>query len=146
MNRALRMDANRRSGLERTAAAPAGRGGAAMPRAASACRAGQGQKHHNIGLTPFVIERIVAAVTAHKPVRRIWLYGSRAAGAARPTSDIDLAIEADNWLDTDTNLAHDRLESEVPTVLKFDLVDMNAVAKPRFREAIQRHGQLIYEA
>ncbi|NCD23231.1 MAG: nucleotidyltransferase domain-containing protein [Spartobacteria bacterium] len=102
------------------------------------------------GLTPFqldnrLIEPIVAAVTAGKPVRRIWLFGSRAAGAARPASDVDLAVEADNWSDLDTNLAHDRLEAEVPTVLKFDLVDLNAVAKPRFREAIQRQGRLIYE-
>ena len=52
--RALRMDANRRSGLDRTVAAPAGRGGVAMPRAASVHSAGQGQKHHNIGLTPYV--------------------------------------------------------------------------------------------
>ena len=89
---------------------------------------------------------IVAAITAHKRVRRIWLYGSRAAGVARAASDVDLAIEADNWSDSDTNLAHDRLESEVPTALKFDLVNVNAVTKPRFRESIQRHGKVIYEA
>ena len=103
------------------------------------------------GLTPFqldnrLIEPIVAAVTAGKPVRRIWLFGSRAAGAARPASDVDLAVEADNWSDLDTNLAHDRLEAEVPTALKFDLVNVNAVTKPRFRESIQRHGKVIYEA
>lgn len=100
----------------------------------------------NLQLENRLIAPIVAAVTADKPVRRIWLYGSRAVGAARPTSDVDLAVEADNWSDVDTNLAHDRLEEDVPTVLKFDLVDLNAVAKPRFREAIQRNGHLIYEA
>ena len=93
-----------------------------------------------------LIEPIVAAITAHKPVRRIWLFGSRAAGVASAASDVDLAVEADNWSDTDTNLAHDRLESEIPTALKFDLVDVNAVAKPGFREAIQRNGKVIYEA
>lgn len=50
----LRLDANRRSGLDRTVGAPAGRGGSAMPRAASVHSAGQGPKHHHIGLTPFV--------------------------------------------------------------------------------------------
>lgn len=100
----------------------------------------------NLQLDNRLIDPIVAAVTAGKPVRRIWLFGSRAVGAARPTSDIDLAVEADNWSDTDTNLAHDRLEEDVPTVLKFDLVDVNAVAKPRFREAIRRRGRLLYEA
>lgn len=100
----------------------------------------------SIQLDSRLIGPIVAAITAQKPVRRIWLYGSRAAGAARPVSDVDLAIEADNWSDTDTNLAHDRLESEVPTALKFDLVNVNEVTKPRFRESIQRHGKVIYEA
>ncbi len=100
----------------------------------------------NLQMDNRLIDPIVTAVTADKPVRRIWLYGSRAGGTARPMSDIDLAVEADNWSDTDTNLAHNRLEEEVPTVLKFDLVDLNAVAKPHFREAIRRNGRLIYEA
>ncbi len=139
---------------------PVGRGGdpagfepfiRVHPRASVVGSAAAGTQNATFhGLTPFqldnrLIEPIVAAVTAGKPVRRIWLFGSRAAGAARPASDVDLAVEADNWSDVDTNLAHDRLEAEVPTVLKFDLVDLNAVAKPRFREAIQRQGRLIYE-
>lgn len=93
-----------------------------------------------------LIEPIIGAITAWKPVRRIWLFGSRAMGEAQATSDIDLAVEAENWSDTDTNLAHDRLEETVRTPLKFDLVDLNAVTKPRFREAIKKTGLLIYES
>jgi uncharacterized protein len=99
-----------------------------------------------IQLDARLIPPIVAAVTARKPVRRIWLYGSRATGTAQATSDVDLALEADEWSDADTNLAHDQLEEEVPTALKFDLVDLNALAKPALRENILRYGKVIYEA
>lgn len=93
-----------------------------------------------------LIDPIVQAVTAGKPVKRIWLFGSRATGHAGAASDIDLAVEAEQWTDTDVNLAHDRLEETVRTPLKFDLVDIKAVKKPALKRAILDLGRVIYES
>ena len=64
---------------------------------------------------------------------RVFLFGSRARGNARPNSDIDIAVLADAPLEADT-LARIREaleESSIPYVV--DVVDL-ATADPSFRE------------
>lgn len=74
-------------------------------------------------------------------LRRVWLFGSRARGDARPDSDIDLAFEhassAEAWAGF-VNAAHD----ETPVLLHLDLVDF-ATADPALRERILKEGTLL---
>lgn len=58
---------------------------------------------------------------------RVFLFGSRARGNARPTSDIDIALIADEPLAADTlaNIREALEESSIPYVV--DVVDLSTV-------------------
>ena len=76
-------------------------------------------------------------------VREVRLFGSRATGQARRTSDIDLAISApdataDQWLELT-----DALEA-APIVYEFDVVRTERAQNPRLMEKIAREGVFIY--
>jgi predicted nucleotidyltransferase len=74
-------------------------------------------------------------------LRRVWLFGSRARGDARPGSDLDLAFEHDSspaaWADF-VNLANET----APVLLDLDLVDV-AHAAPELRKRILAEGRLL---
>lgn len=97
------------------------------------------------GIKPVLRAQITEIICSQKPVKRIILFGSRARGKARRTSDIDLAVEGKGWTDRDINLAHNRLEEEVPTALKFDLVNVSGVTRPELKKEIFEKGKTIYE-
>jgi predicted nucleotidyltransferase len=66
---------------------------------------------------------------------RVFVFGSRAHGAARPYSDLDLALEWDRPLGLDLigQIAEALSESDLP--YKVDLVDL-ATVDPAFRTCI----------
>lgn len=73
---------------------------------------------------------------AHLPTgARVWVYGSRATGAARRYSDLDLAIDAGHRMTFDelSALAEAFSESDLPW--KVDVVDWRAIGDG-FRAAI----------
>ncbi|MFN2377546.1 MAG: nucleotidyltransferase family protein [Candidatus Binatia bacterium] len=74
-------------------------------------------------------------------LRRVYLFGSRARGDARPDSDLDLAFEHESspeaWAQF-VNAAQD----QAPILLDLDLVDM-ASAAPELRERILSEGRLL---
>ena len=75
-------------------------------------------------------------------VKKVILFGSRARGDNWERSDIDLAISGGDrvrfTLDVD--------ESEiVPTLLMFDVVDLDEPCNEELRESIKRDGVVLYE-
>lgn len=75
------------------------------------------------------------------PGVRVWLFGSRARGNAKPFSDIDIAVEHDGRLSR-TRFAELRAsldESLIPFFV--DVVDL-AEAEPRLVEAVREEGIL----
>jgi len=89
------------------------------------------------------IDRLVADLTRHPEVVRVWLFGSRARGDQRPRSDIDLAVEAPGasrraWLDLC------RLVEEADTLLRIDLVRIEE-APPALAQQIRREGRVLHE-
>lgn len=96
---------------------------------------------HNIGLSAGLVQQIIDAVLRHTKPRRIILYGSRARGDHRPTSDIDLAIDCGE----EVGMLRVVIDDEIRTLLKLELVDL-AEATPRLRKEIEREGITVYEA
>ena len=85
--------------------------------------------------------RLTLEILRGQPVR-VWLFGSRATGQARPFSDIDLALQADPGpMDRAllARLSEALEESCIP--FKVDIVNMNT-ADPAVRARIEREGQL----
>ena len=74
---------------------------------------------------------------------RVYLFGSRAAGTARPTSDFDVAVLADEDIGRELSRAREMLEeSNIP--FKVDVVDLRLTA-PTFRAETQSQGVLLWK-
>ncbi|WP_297964742.1 nucleotidyltransferase family protein [uncultured Anaerovibrio sp.] len=88
-----------------------------------------------------VIDKIIELARKYG-VKKVILFGSRARGDNWERSDIDLAISGGDrvrfTLDVD--------ESEiVPTLLMFDVVDLDEPCNEELRESINRDGVVLYE-
>lgn len=69
---------------------------------------------------------------------RAWVFGSRATATARPSSDLDLALEWDRPLGLDRlgQVAEVLSESDLPC--KVDVLDLHSI-DPAFRSMIEAH-------
>ncbi len=73
-------------------------------------------------------------------IERIILFGSRARGDFKPRSDIDLAVEGGSA----ARFALD-VDDDAPTLLKFDVVNLNGPVQAELLEAINTEGVVLYE-
>jgi len=96
-------------------------------------------------LTDPVVDSILSIIRFRRPAAKVLLYGSRARGDASPVSDIDLAVVDPSWTQEDIDLVHNRMEEEVPTALKIDLVALHLVRNEDLAARIHREGIRIDE-
>ena len=90
------------------------------------------------GIRPQVIEEI-QKIARDNGVKNVVLFGSRARGDYKRTSDIDLAV-----FGGDT--ARFALDIEdTSTLLEYDIVDMGREPQEELQESIRREGMVIYE-
>lgn len=91
------------------------------------------------GIKPLVIQEICELARKYD-INKVILFGSRARGDYKKTSDIDLAVCGGKFsafsLDTD---------EETSTLLKFDFVNLDGQVQSELREAIEREGRVLYE-
>ena len=90
------------------------------------------------GLRDDVLEGICELARRHG-LERVVLFGSRARGDHRSRSDIDLACSGGDF----TSFSLD-VDEDVPTLLKFDFVDLDGPVQASLAEAIEREGVTIY--
>lgn len=83
------------------------------------------------------IRSFAAAAGASKVI----LFGSRAKGTNRPKSDIDLAVAGC----PDFDALKARLQDDLWSLLKLDVIDLDADIDPGFRDEIARTGKVLYE-
>lgn len=93
----------------------------------------------NTGIKPQVINEIQKLAKIHN-MNKVILFGSRARGDFKRTSDIDLAAEGENF----DRFALD-IEEETSTLLQYDIVNLGRDMQEELREAIAREGIMIYE-
>lgn len=94
----------------------------------------------NLGLRGELLRQIVDVIVRHSNPKKIIIYGSRASGDYKPTSDIDIAVECDDGKDLIRNV----IDDEIRTLLKLDIVDIGGVNE-EFRREIEEEGMVIYE-
>ena len=89
-----------------------------------------------IALTPRDWEIVRNILARHVPQYEVWAFGSRARRAAKPYSDLDLAIISDHpmSLSLSAAIADDFAESDLP--IKVDVVDW-ATTGEAFRRIIE---------
>ncbi|OUP82118.1 nucleotidyltransferase [Lachnoclostridium sp. An169] len=73
-------------------------------------------------------------------IGKVILFGSRARGDFKRTSDIDLAVSGGNI--SAFALA---VDEETYTLLKYDVVNLDGSVQEELRESIAREGKLLYE-
>lgn len=91
------------------------------------------------GIREQVIQEICALARKYD-VDQVILFGSRARGDFRRTSDIDLAVEGGDFV----RFALD-VDEETSTLLKFDIVDLGRNIQEELLESIRREGRILYE-
>jgi len=88
--------------------------------------------------------RILYPVFARFPeISEVMIFGSRAKGAARRTSDIDLAVKAPRMSDSDWADLREAME-EAPIAFKMDIVRLDKLTDARLKAKIELEGQSIY--
>ncbi|WP_026759742.1 nucleotidyltransferase family protein [Selenomonas ruminantium] len=93
-------------------------------------------------LPKHVHEGIIELAKKYK-VKKVILFGSRARGDNWEWSDIDLAISGGNR--TMFSLDVDEIVI-VPTLLMYDVVDLDSACNEDLRAEIERDGVVLYEA
>ena len=96
------------------------------------------------GLPPETIARITRVLAAHPGVERAILYGSRAKGTQRDSSDIDLCLVGESLTLTEQM----KIESELDDLLlpyKIDLSRLHALDNPALIDHIRRIGVAFYD-
>ena len=91
------------------------------------------------GIRPSVIDEI-RAIAERLLVERVILFGSRARGDFKQTSDIDLAVFGGDA----ARFVLD-IEEETSTLLKYDVVDLSKDVQPELLEEIKQDGRILYE-
>lgn len=86
-----------------------------------------------------VLEQIIFIAQKFK-IEKLFLFGSRARGDFKRTSDIDLAVVGGDF--AEFLLA---VNEDVSTLLCFDVVNLSGVVQKQLLESINREGILIYE-
>lgn len=86
-----------------------------------------------------LVDEIVELAIANN-LAAVLLYGSRARGDYKRTSDIDLATRGGNA----SAFAAD-VEEATSTLLRFDCVNLDGPVDDQLRDAIDREGVLLYE-
>jgi predicted nucleotidyltransferase len=94
----------------------------------------------NVGLSKELLGQIVDAIVRHVNPTKIIIYGSRARGDYKPTSDIDIAVECDEG----KSLIRNVIDDEIRTLLKVDIVDIGGVSE-ELQSEIEEEGIVIYE-
>lgn len=100
---------------------------------------GTKQKLENTGINSKVILEIRDFAEKYH-VERVLLFGSRAWGDFKRTSDIDLAVRGGDF----NRFALD-VDEETSTLLEFDIVNLDAPMQDELRESIEKEGCVLYE-
>jgi len=96
---------------------------------------------HSTGLTEREWELIRSVLSGYPKLTQVKLFGSRAKGNAKPTSDIDLALFGE--VDALQAQAIQAELEELPLPYKFDVHPYESIRHAALREHIDRVGRCI---
>ncbi len=86
------------------------------------------------------VETEIVRCAIKNDIKKLIVFGSRARGDFRRTSDIDLAVSGGNI----SEFALD-IEEDVPTLLKFDVINLDGSVQKELIDSIRKEGIVVYE-
>ena len=97
------------------------------------------QLSEKTGIKQNVLQAIIK-LAKDNDVRKLILFGSRARGGYKERRDIDLAFYGGN-----SSRFILEVDEETPTLLQFDVLDLDKPIQAELLESIKREGMVIYE-
>ena len=96
-----------------------------------------------VGLDEKTLEAICDICAKYTNIEKVLLFGSRAIGHYKKSSDIDLAIvgelsQMDIWAISGL------LNDESPTPYSYDVVDFDSITDEVFKSAINENAKIVY--
>ena len=82
----------------------------------------------------------IIALAKQHGVKKVVLFGSRARGDNWERSDIDLAVHGGDIVRFTLDV-----DDCIPTLLMFDVVNLDGAVQPEWLEAIRQDGVVLYE-
>ena len=99
----------------------------------------------NTGLLDADVKIIIESARQIPEIEQLVLFGSRAKGAYKKGSDIDLAIKG-QLANYDTAITLSTILNEEKSLpYFFDVVNYNTIAEPKLLEHIDRVGVILFE-
>ncbi len=95
------------------------------------------------GLKESIIETIKKVLINYEEIEKAIVFGSRAQGDYKKTSDIDLAIFSSNISSTRLNMLRDDIDM-LDIIYKVDIVHFESLTKEGLIENIKNEGVVIY--
>lgn len=96
------------------------------------------------GITQRFLTELLMLCKKNESIESVLLFGSRARGDYRNTSDIDLALFTNNLSHSEQNLIEADLQN-LSTPLKMDVLFMNRLNKEELIINIRNEGVVLYE-
>jgi len=95
------------------------------------------------GLDERLYRDLVSVFARHPEIDQVLIFGSRAKGTAKPSSDIDLAVMAPGMSDQAFSRLWNELD-DLPLIFKMDVLHLDRLKQERLRASILADGQLFY--
>ena len=86
------------------------------------------------------VENAIINLAKEHSIEKVILFGSRARGTNHDRSDIDLAVSGGNVCDFRLDV-----DEKTPTLLMFDVVDLDRRINAALKKEIDRDGVILYE-
>ncbi|MEI8323805.1 MAG: DEAD/DEAH box helicase family protein [Betaproteobacteria bacterium] len=96
------------------------------------------------GIAPAIAARLREIFEHTSGVERVWIYGSRARGDQRESSDIDLIIDAPGFAQSDFSSLWVRIQDE-GLIYRVDVAHWQTVGGAEFRGHVERDRQVFWE-
>jgi type III restriction enzyme len=95
------------------------------------------------GISPGHLSALTRFFERWPGIEAVWIYGSRARGDFRPTSDIDLAVDAPD-MSSDDYASLARAVADLATVYKVDLIHCQGPLDEAFRARVERDRKIFW--
>ncbi|MBI4937549.1 MAG: nucleotidyltransferase domain-containing protein [Nitrosomonadales bacterium] len=95
------------------------------------------------GLSDSILGDLRRVFSAYPEIERVLIFGSRAKGAFKDGSDIDLAVFAPTMSDQRFTRLWGELDG-LPLVFKMDVLHWNKLGNERLKSKIPNEGKVLY--
>ena len=96
------------------------------------------------GLSKSEVEQIQKIFRSCPGIEQVLIFGSRAMGNYRKTSDIDFALKGDINFDLTAKIKY-QLEEETTLPYFFDVVDYQHIKDKELKKRIDLYGKIFYQ-